>query len=294
MIRGVRRHLGVANQLRGRGQQEQKKPVYENNPFLPSKITAPTRLTKIMRRELSQLDNELDSVKMEIAKMQNVQISNMMNREIRRHAQNIKDESTEYSNKELKLTEVVLDFKYFYFWTYQGYFFGLVESANQIKENCSKYSLTVENDLNGPKEHLEYRINKTRYSQKMVSAKWNHENEGFNFVKYFENMLIQVSSIWIAEKSGSIFVHFCPTFRISLVLQLSFESSKICEIENQSESVLPSYLNQKKDIFLIKVPFQNTYLRLYANIKSENIGADTNIWHQNPLTREIADSVHSL
>ena len=69
----------------------------------------------------------------------------------------------------------------------------------------------------------------------MVTAKWNHENEGFNFVKYFENMLIQVSSIWIAEKSGSIFVHFCPTFRISLVLQLSFESSKICEIENQSE-----------------------------------------------------------
>ena len=69
----------------------------------------------------------------------------------------------------------------------------------------------------------------------MVTAKWNHENEEFNFVKYFENMLIQVSSIWIAEKSGSIFVHFCPTFRISLVLQLSFESSKICEIENQSE-----------------------------------------------------------
>ena len=113
-----------------------------------------------MRRELSQLDNELDSVKMEIAKMQNVQISNMMNREIRRHAQNIKDETTEDTNKEFKLTEVVLDFKYFYFWTYQGYFFGLVESANQIKENCSKYSLTVENDLNGPKEHLEYRINK--------------------------------------------------------------------------------------------------------------------------------------
>lgn len=59
-------------------------------------------------------------------------------------------------------------------------------------------------------------------------------------------------------------------------------------------SALPSYLNQKKDIFLIKIPFQNTYLRLYANIKSENIGADEKIWRRNPLTREIVDSVHPL
>ena len=132
-----------------------------------------------MRRELSQLDNELDSVKMEIAKMQNVQISNMINREIRRHAQNIKDETTEDTNKEFTLTEVVLDFKYFYFWTYQGYFFGLVESANQIKENCSKYSLTVENDLNGPKEHLEYRINK----EGKIAAKLLQ-----NVLKKFQNL----------------------------------------------------------------------------------------------------------
>ena len=126
--------------------------------LVPTRL--PTRVPKTMRRDLRQLDSELDSVKMEIAKMQNVQISNMMNRELRLYAQNIKDDAADARMKQLKMTEVVLEFKYFYFWTYQGYFFGLVESANQIKENCNKYALTVVNDLQGPKEHLEYRVNK--------------------------------------------------------------------------------------------------------------------------------------
>jgi hypothetical protein len=93
------------------------------------------------------------------------------------------------------------------------------------------------------------------------------------FGSYFDNIFVRVTSIWISDKCGSLFVHFCPTFRISLVLQISHEASSICQVssgdqefnDNQNQN-LPSFIS-KRDVYLIKVPLtKSTYLRLYAHV----------------------------
>ena len=91
------------------------------------------------------------------------------------------------------------------------------------------------------------------------------------FGSYFDNVMIRVTSIWISSQCGSLFVHFCPTFRISLVLQITHEASSICQVSsgdqefNQNQN-LPSFISNQ-DVYLIKVPLtKSSYLSLYAHV----------------------------
>lgn len=168
-----------------------------------------------------------------------------------------------------------------YFWTVEERFFALLESQSAINENCHQYQLT------GGSQSF---ANKCAYSSSIVRARFNYkgtvrhsfssaehildQNTPF-FGSYFDNIFVRVTSIWISDKCGSLFVHFCPTFRISLVLQITREASSICQVssgdqefkcnDNQNQN-LPSFIS-KQDVYLIKVPLtKSTYLRLYAHV----------------------------
>ena len=152
-------------------------------------------------------------------------------------------------------------------------------------------------EFDGIQDRLGYAANSYRYSHTVIKAKWKQNDNDYNktfFGTYFDNILIRISSIWISRTSGMIFVHFCPTFRISLVLQLSTESSKICSVETENAET-PSFLAHDKNIFLISVPISKTSdLKLYANVKSDDIGdiGHREKWRQNPVTSVIVNTVH--
>lgn len=294
--------MGMSTSSAGRGRFEIKKPVYADNPYLPSKIAESTRMKPSVRKELKDLDKELDDIKMTLANLQNLEINKMLSRELEIHCRTV-EEKENPETVEKSVTPVpfnpVDDMAYFYFWTVEGHFFGLLENANQIRDDeCTKYALRGIEEFDGIQDRIGYCANNYRYSQTVIKAKWKQNEPDFNktfFGTYFDNILIRISSIWISQTSGMIFVHFCPTFRISLVLQLSIESSQVCSVETDESGNVPSFLSKDKNIFLIKIPMSTTSdLKLYANVKSDDIGDidHREKWRKNPVTSVIVNTVH--
>lgn len=296
-----RRALLTSLSHRARGGVDDK-PVYASSPYLPAKIKA-SRITPAHRKELQELDKELEEVKMNLVKMQNLEINNMLNRELQNHFKTIRDEDYEVEKKHTEMAkgfEPIEEMSYFYFWTFERHFFGLLESTNQLPE-CAQYALRDVEDFEDVQSRVSHTVNNYRYSRSLVRATWNYTDGEQNFFgSHFENIFIRITSIWISKSSGMVFLHFCPTFRISLVLQLSVESSQICSVLNSptdaSEDLpVPSWIQKSKNLFLIKVPLSSTSnLRFYATVKSDDIGEEyhRDVWRKNPVTSVIVDTVH--
>lgn len=294
-----RRSFAISACYAARGRIEET-PVYGSNPYLSIKLKVP-RIKPSVRKELNDLDKELAEVKMNMVKMQNLEINEMLNRELLIHCRSVEAvEEKECESKTPVPFEPIEDLKYFYFWTVEGHFFALLESANQIHDECTKYSLRDLDEFDGIQERIGYSMNNLQYSQTIIKAKWNHNDYNSTFFgSYFDNILVRITSIWISKSSGMIFFHFCPTFRISLVLQLSIESSNICSVlhslTDSDQPTVPSFLSKHENTFLIKVPLsQTTNLKLYANVKSDDIGEGyhRDVWRKNPVTSVIVDTVH--
>jgi len=300
MLTVVLRRRALSTQVisAARGRIEENR-VYETTPFLPAKIQA-SRIKPAIRKELNQLDKELSEVKMNIVKMENLGINEMLNRELQIHCGTVLKEKEPDSTKTVDSSfEPIEDIKYFYFWTVEGHFFALLETCNQIKEaDCSKYPLPGLDEFDGVQERISHTLNNYQYNRAIMRAKWNYQTDANStfFGSYFDNILIRISSIWISQASGIIFLHFCPTFRISLVLQLSIESSQICSVLADGEPDHPTpFISNNKNIFLIKVPLSKTSdLKFYAKVKSDVIGEEyhRDVWRLNPVTSVIVDSVH--
>lgn len=282
--------LSAARAARGRTEE---KRVYDSSPFLPAKVPA-SRIKPSIRRELNALDDELSEVKMNLVKMQNLEINKMINREIEIHCHTVSKESSREQQQ-----GTIEEMKYFYFWTVENHFFGLLENSSQLKDvDYAKYPLKALDEFDSIQDRVSYLSHNYQYNRTLIKARWNHsEGSSSFFGAYFDNILIRISSIWISQKSGMIFLHFCPTLRISLLLQISIESSQICSVlsEAKSEPNVPSFISKDAHIFLIKVPLSKTSdLKFYARVKSDDIGDRENrdVWRLNPVTSVICDSIH--
>lgn len=307
----LKRNFALSLRRSARGTSEEK-AVYASNPYLPAK-RASARITPAHRKQVQEWDKELELIQqMDLMNLniQNLEISKMLNRELEGYCTKIITE--EKSQEQIILEEKNAfeeDLKYFYFWTVEGHFFGLLDSVSNFRDACTEYSLNDEDDP-GFQSQISAKMNHYRYTSKVIRAKWNlDENtliggEDTFFGKHFENILIRISSIWIAKNGGMIFFHFVPTFRMSLILQLSVESSQICSVlqshptnqEDQLDHNLPSYLSANQNLYLIKVPLSKTSnLKLYAQVKSDDIGEEEhrNLWRKNPVTSTIVDSVYA-
>jgi len=285
----AKRRFAVSSAVLARGRID-KTPVYANNPFLPAKKIDSGRITPAKREELNQWSAEVDKIELKMAQLQAVEVAQLLNKEISRCASFEQKESK--TQKELKLAADQA--RSLYFWTVEEHFFGLLESQSAINENCHQYQLT-----GGSRESF---ANKCAYSSSIVKARLNYKDQNTPFFgSYFENIFVRVTSIWISDKCGSLFVHFCPTFRISLVLQITHEASSICQVssgdqefkcnDNQNQN-LPSFIS-KQDVYLIKVPLtKSTFLRLYAHVGKDDIEQDQHcIWRSNPVTHSILTSI---
>jgi len=74
-----------------------------------------------IRKELREMDKELDDIKMTMAKLQNLEINKMLNRELQIHCRTVEEEPAKKEPTELC---PVGDLTYLYFWTVQGHWFG--------------------------------------------------------------------------------------------------------------------------------------------------------------------------
>lgn len=283
----AKRRFAVSSAVFARGRVE-KTPIYANNPFLPAKKFDSGRITPAKREELNQWSAEVDKIELKMAQLQAVEVAQLLNKEISRCAS---FEPRLKTQKELKLAAD--EARSLYFWTVENHFFALLESQSAINESCHQYQLT------GGSQSF---ANKCAYSSSIVRARFNYKDQNTPFFgNYFDNIFVRVTSIWISDKCGSLFVHFCPTFRISLVLQITHEASSICQVssgdqefewnDNQNQN-LPSFIS-KQDVYLIKVPLtKSTYLRLYAHVRKDDIEQDQHcIWQSNPVTHSILTSI---
>jgi len=279
----AKRRFALSTAVLARGRIE-KTPVYVDNPFLPAKKTYSNRITPANREQLNQWSAEVDKIELKMAKLQAVEVAQLLNKEIRRSAglANV-DRAKISTEKELKLAAEKS--RSLYFWSLEKHFFALLESKSSITENCHQYQLTGGNQSFA---------NKYSYSSSIVKARFNYKDQSTPFFgNYFDNVFIRVTSFWISDKCGSLFVHFCPTFRISLVLQITREASSICQVSSGDQDCvqnqnLPSFIS-KQDVYLIKVPLtKSTYLRLYAHVRKDDIEQDQHsIWQSNAVTHSI-------
>jgi len=283
MLKIAKRRFALSSEVFVRGRIE-KTPIYANNPFLPAKKIESSRIIPAKREELNQWSAEVDKIELKMAQLQAVEVAQLLNKEIRRCAS---FEPRLKSQKEIKLAAD--EARSLYFWTVEEHFFALLESQTAINEKCHQYQLT------GGSQSF---ANKCAYSSSVVRARLNYKDQNTPFFgSYFDNIFIRVTSIWISDKCGSLFVHFCPTFRISLVLQITHEASSTCQVSSGSKECnqnqnLPSFIS-KQDVYLIKVPLtKSTYLRLYAHVRKDDIEQDQHcIWQSNPVTHSILTSI---
>lgn len=282
----AKRRFAVSSGVLARGRIE-KTPVYTNNPFLPAKKIESGRITPAKREELNQWSAEVDKIELKMAQLQAVEVAQLLNKEISRCGSLEQKETRLKTQKEHKLAAV--EARSLYFWTVEEHFFALLESKSAIKESCHQYQLT------GGSQSF---ADKCAYSSSIVRARFNYKDQNTPFFgSYFDNIFVRVTSIWISDKCGSLFVHFCPTFRISLVLQITHEASSICQVSSGSKECnqnqnLPSFISNR-DVYLIKVPLtKSTYLRLYAHVRKDDIEQDQHcIWQSNPVTHSILTSI---
>jgi len=277
------RWISCSGRFSARGKRLSELP----NPILPSKLVKsglPARIQQYeLRKEFESLERQVEHTKLELSRLESIQIKSLLDDEIRRT-----DQENDYNDE---------DFVYFYFWNIEDIFFGLLVNNNENMDMLSSnkyqnYHFPVESQAGT--DNLIGRFsrgrNEWRYRKRMMLAENNQDN--FQ-LPHFENTFIPIECVSINVSSGTIFVHFYKSKIFSLILQLSVESSNLCDVSISEEcnGNVPTFIRTVHNTFLIKVPFSNQhYLKLFFQLDRNALEEDDRlIWKMNPVTSRIID-----
>jgi len=283
MIRVPRRPICWSVVKNGRGK------VNETNN-LPSKyisVRVPARIETALesRKQMEDIERQADLLKLELARLETLRIKKLLDEELQKTF-DLSGSSSEGQSDHLKQE----DFVYFYCWTIEEHFFGLIQNSIQNETILSGHQRFY---LGQPNIKLGGRLSKIRndwyYRRNMVICEKQMDKIKLNNL---ENTFIPVEWISINVTSGMIFLHFYKSISFSLILQLSVESSNLCNVENTRESQegsLPNFIKSADNTFLIKVPFSNShYLKLFCHLSYSDLNSDdVRLWRLNPVTSQM-------
>jgi len=283
MIRVPHRPIAWSVVRNGRGKVNET-----NNINLPSKyisVRVPARIETALeaRKQMEDIERQADLLKLELSRLETLRIKKLLDEELQKTFQNPEDEAGGHLKQE--------DFVYFYCWTIEEHFFGLIQNLIQNETILSQGHQRFY--LGQPDIKLGGRLSKIRndwyYRRNMVICEQQMDQIKLSNL---ENTFIPVEWISINVTSGMIFLHFYKSISFSLILQLSVESSNLCNVENTRESQegsLPNFIKSADNTFLIKVPFSNShYLKLFCHLSYSDLNSDdVRLWRLNPVTSQM-------
>merc|ERR1711892_43392 len=265
-----RRTLQVTSLALARGQKAPLTPAKTNWLVDISQTKkSPVPISFYEERKLANdIERQIDQVRADLAQLETDRIRGLI-------------------QEELAKTQT---FEYFYGWSIEEYFFGLVQSHHREIFQSPSYQ---QFSLGSGAKPISYgaMVERVKYHRQMIAFNRNPDSA----MAHFDETFIPIELISIHKKSGAVSLHFYKSFFLSFILHLSIESSNLCDVCSLTNDPNESNLPSNKNAFIVKVPLPNArHLRLYCQFNLVDLlSVDENrrLLNSNPVTERMVSSM---